>query len=444
MFNKLFDLFRPKIIMGGKSELMQFDHNIDINQKRGSAALDCIGNRKTLASRLKLNCSNEDYKYWLMYQIGIGEKICGFVPEYAFADTPTIYDLDNNGDRVADSEFATAANNLLSSNVGKAKLNNTPQINLLSTMLEADTLAGINEYGIILLIFNDGLSLSQPVRWTRQNTIAQAIPMSGYEAKAKTDSTDSIITHYEPKRDGYSYGMVHPSRVIHITDNGLKYHTPRIKNVLYDATTILDTVLASWIATTSDTPKVAITFDSMAGPQNGVSPDERVRLLTVLQEQARKVLNELDSVILSNGNTQLIRPEFTSPAARLEAHYKNIAVTKNIPWRLFVGNEAGQLASSQDLIQFQKRIAQNQNLHITPHIIQPTISTLIAANALPKPSNTTLSFAVVWPEDNTEKINLLSSRLNTMLDARTKALETIHLDPIDEIITLTLNKLKQF
>ena len=410
--------------------------------RRGATYDDCIANRRTLYDRLELDpCPRLNVYNKLWHLSGTAKKVIRFKTNSAFEKKAVVFDVNNNGDLVGDSDFARAANGMMHSSKGKANLNlHQKNINLLATMQEATVLSGIGDYGAMLLLFDDTGDLGRPIDYTRINTLLEAIPLSASEARG--NAQDGYPDYYQPYKNGIDYKIVHPSRIIHITDNGQSRHTPRMEGLLHNVTAVIDTALASWVDTTAQTPKTMLNFSSIfqTNSENGVSlrAEEITGFISGFTKQARMAANEVDPVIVANGAVEFLKAVFSDPGPRGEYHQRLIATAMDIPYRKWEGSEQGKYASGQDMTSYENHIIGIRNNVVTPNVIMPTISRLIAANALPRPINAELEYNVQW------SINLgeLIFELNGLFDLRVKAGGTQHELNIDELITQQLTKTK--
>jgi hypothetical protein len=98
---------------------------------------------------------------------------------------------------------------------------------------------------------------------------------------------------------------------------------------------------------------------------------------------------------LKGVTAKALSPQVADPRGHLEAQYTFIAITLDIPLRIFMGSEQGQLASGQDMRSWSKRMANRQQKYITPMIIRPFVDRLIALGVLPEPLE---GYKVDWPD----------------------------------------------
>ena len=85
--------------------------------------------------------------------------------------------------------------------------------------------------------------------------------------------------------------------------------------------------------------------------------------------------------------------ETTDPRGVFQILISLIAGETNIPQRILIGSERGQLASSQDARSWNELILERQENHAEPNILRPFVNMLMSAGALP----TIESYFVSWP-----------------------------------------------
>lgn len=91
-----------------------------------------------------------------------------------------------------------------------------------------------------------------------------------------------------------------------------------------------------------------------------------------------------------------------------------ICASIGVPWRVFIGSEAAQLASEQDTKAWNKRITKRRNGYATPYIIRRVVDRLIAFGVMPEPTE----YSVKWPDPHSpsdeEKANVAEKKTNAI------------------------------
>lgn len=278
------------------------------------------------------------------------------------------------------------------------------RLHIQSTFFNADVLSGIGQYGIIFL----GLT-------GKPETEAKTAGPDALKYLMTYSQKDVEIAEYETRPEDPRFGMptmytiknliptesgsntaqmqvrAHWTRVIHIregtTDNTV-FGRPRLKrpwNKLDD----LDKIVGGGAE--------AAFLRANQGLQIDVDPefefDEAAE--KALSDEVTEYQNKLRRTIRTRGAT--ITPlgsdvhNFGPNAASV---IDQIAAISEIPQRILMGSERGQLASEQDDENWKNRVKDRRTNYAGPMIVRQTIDRFIALGVLPAPK----SYDVQWPE----------------------------------------------
>lgn len=292
-------------------------------------------------------------------------------------------------------------------------------MNLWHYLARADEMSGIGSYGVLLLGINDGKPLDQPVDGINERGERVGAPQHELlylrvfdESLVNVDSFENDETnprfgqpvHYmvefaDPRNDETdSLAMetgtdmrVHWSRVIHLADNRKSseiFGVPRMRpvyNRLYDLRKLLGgSAEMFWKG-------------AFPGYSFEVNPDMGdVELdASTLRSEFEAYSNGLQRYLaLAGVSAKSLSPQVANPEAHINSQIKAIAITLGVPWRIFVGSEQAQLASSQDKATWLSRVAHRQNKYIGPLVIRPFIDRLVAFGILPECEE----YFVEWPD----------------------------------------------
>lgn len=286
---------------------------------------------------------------------------------------------------------------------------------------QADTLAGLGYYSVILI--GAPGEMSKPLtRVSGPDDILYLQPYSQANAPISTWDNDPrsprfgqgvtyvlsrnaptlyspILTNAQMSNNRTSGQPVHYSRIIHIADgllddriNGI----PRLErcwNNLDD----LDKVTGGGAE--------AFWRRADAGMQVDVDPELELEPAEEegLDQEIDEYIHDIRRVVRTRG---VKMTPLTSAVAGLkdpvEAIMSQLSAGTGIPQRILMGSERGQLASTQDDDNWTARISDRRRDFAGPTVTNPTIDRFIQIGALPKPKK---DYAPRWPEiDNLDDV----------------------------------------
>ena len=149
-------------------------------------------------------------------------------------------------------------------------------------------------------------------------------------------------------------------------------------------------------------------------------------------------MNGLQRYIATVGmRANSLKVEVADPGNHVDGQLKLIATALGIPWRVFVGSEAAQLASEQDIRSWNRRLNRRRTEYLSPYVLMPLIVRLVELGCLPQPKEVN----VAWPDLNTPS----DKDKATVAEARTNALTKYVTGGVGQLIppfhylTLVLN-----
>ena len=137
------------------------------------------------------------------------------------------------------------------------------------------------------------------------------------------------------------------------------------------------------------------------------SDDRLTELMDELIHGLRRVID------LQGYEAKVLETSDVKPREAFEVAIALLSSATGIPQRILIGSEQGKMASTQDEINWNGRIADRQLNHAEPVILRPFIDRLIMTGALPRPGN---EYTVTWPslfelsDKEKAQIGLLKSR----------------------------------
>lgn len=349
------------------------------------------------------NPTVDNYKA-LYSKEGIAARVVRVYPEESWQQDPEVVE----GQSEEDTEFEKAWDKLVK------------DFNVYHYLHRVDELSGIGRFGLLLIGIDDGRTLNLPIAGLdamgnalgdKQNTykLTYLRPLDETVVKVAKFETDSKSprfgkpTVYEVKfmgEEGQDVSnttktmQVHWHRVIHVADNRINseiYGTPRMQEVynrLYDLRKVLGG--SGEMFWKGGFP--GFSFETL--PELGdVQIDKKG-----LQDEFEKYQLGLQRFIALQGMTaKNLAPQVADPTAHMMAHLRAIAITLGVPHRILMGSEQAQLASSQDVDTWNKRLKRRQDKYISPCIVRPFVDRLIALGIMPKPKDAE-GYEVVWPD----------------------------------------------
>jgi len=298
-----------------------------------------------------------------------------------------------------DAAFQTAWNDLLA------------KIPVFHELQRADILAALGRYSVLVIGFDDGQKLDQPVKQGKSRKVLylqpyaegsttikeydknQQSPRFGLPLKYTiTPGAFQKGTMGETISDGLMSSFeVHHSRVLHIAEGALEskvFGHSRLESVY----NVLDDILKV-------TGGSAEMFWLSANRGLHVNVDKDMELkgddAENLAEEIDEYTNELRRVIRTRGvDVKSLGSEVADPRGVFDVQLSLLAANTGIPKRVLMGSEAGQLASQQDRANWAIQVEMRISSHGQPTILIPFIRTLIDAGALPVPSQ----MSIEWPD----------------------------------------------
>lgn len=303
----------------------------------------------------------------------------------------------------------------------------------------ADKTSGIGHYSIVILGFDDGLPLSEPVQGIQEEFSAPReagaastftgiwnLTVNAGETKGRKLRYVRVypeplapVVQWESNRSSPRYGQpvmysvthndvsegqggigmtvsteqVHWTRVIHVADNLTSsecWGRPRMKQV-YNRLMDLRKVYGADAEAFWKNVIMRIFFETH--PELGGDVPVDVPALRDMMEQMENGFQRWAQ--LSGMSAKTVSPSVVDPVSHINVQIEAICILLGIPIRIFKGSERGELASAQDDAAWNDRLKQRQRGYITPRVIVPLVDRLIMVGCLPKPKK---GYKVWWPD----------------------------------------------
>lgn len=354
---------------------------------------------------------------------GIARRIVSLFPESTWRNAPIMIDGDSeDGDR--EGTFAQAFEAVWRS----GRLNPTTgetRIGLAYYLPELDKAAMLGRWAVLFLGVADGQEVDEPLEPGSLNDPDDLVYMAVFgERDARVSKWDKepgsarygkplyyTLTTRLPDGGTTELTSVHYTRVIHVSQGGLGNVLEGLSFLepVYDYLTDLIKVTAGageaayrksdpgivvksrpeyeLTGATAELEQIAI-----GSAQEAIDQQVYDNTVAAVDEYVHKLRRWL---MLEGFDVEVLDGEVTDPTGIINAIISLISGTTGIPKRLLLGNEAGDLASTQDQENWAALIESRQEAYAEPMILRAVINRLIWAGALPEPA--TGDYFALWP-----------------------------------------------
>lgn len=279
-------------------------------------------------------------------------------------------------------------------------------LHVFSIMQRLDTILGLGRYAVLFLGFSDGKRADEPVEPKSNLQLLYVKPYSEQNANIIEWEADTTNPRYsKPKyytlksgdenRAGMNEFRVHHSRILHIVEDPLEddvYGTPRLKaifNRLFDKEKLAGGS-AEMFWRGARPGYAAIARDGFQ--MDSTSKDAMQTELDEFEHNLRRWLR------LQGVDIEPLAPQVVSPKDHLDVILTLIAATANIPKRILLGSERGELASSQDERAWAETKDARRKNFCEPVMVRPFIDRLLELGVLPPLQDPKAGYVVDWPE----------------------------------------------
>lgn len=358
----------------------------------------------------------------------LATRIIEIYPHESWKDSPDVYETEENEETPFEKAWKETA-----------KANN-----LYAVLQRADVISGVGRYGLILIGVSDGKKLDQPVAGVEEALLAEFKASTTEETPAAVTPPattkkplkiiylrtfdESVVTIKEVEKDmsnprfgqpkmyslkfqnpeslAQANGItetidadVHWTRVLHVCDNRTDndiFGTPRLERC-YNCFLNLKKILggAGEMMWRGGYPGISIETQPMQGDDVFEFDKEATEAqIEKYQKGFRRYLALLGMTAKS------LQPNIADPTPHANLQIRMIAIAWGIPWRILMGSELGQLASEQDIENWNTRVGRRQNDYVAPYMVVPFANRLIAMGVLP-PLAAGRLVLVAWKDTHT-------------------------------------------
>lgn len=375
-------------VMTSRAQLMQnlFDERRDIDVECG------------YPKELTIN----HYKY-LYEREGIATRVVTLWPTECWQQPPRVYETED----ATTTAFEDAFDELGKTLAGQSWMVDRETNVIWHYLQRLDDVAGIGQFGAMLIGFSDGDDLMKPVTPGEGLTVNFLRPFDQSMIEITEINDDSSDRRYgwpeqyelqivDPKnlKTGvYSTKgqKVHWSRILHFADNTTisdVLGTPRMQTVfnrLYDLRKLLGgSAEMFWKGAF---PGYSFEVDPELGD---IDMDSEA----VKEEFAAYADGLQRYMALSGVSAKSLAPQVADPGQHIDAQLQAVALTIGVPQRVFLGSEQAQLASGQDSRRWNGRLTRRNNSTLTPKMLAPLIDRFIEFKVLPEPKE----YFIEWPD----------------------------------------------
>jgi len=266
-----------------------------------------------------------------------------------------------------------------------------------------DRLASIGSYAVLLMGFDDGNLLAREVSSAKK--LLYLMPYAQDNAKISTYENDPKNERYGlPKeytinmkstggtQTGASSKKVHWSRIVHVAEDLLEDNVegmPRLQSV-FNRLQDLDLIAGGSAEMFWRGAFPGLAF--MAKEGHSLQGQDLIDLKAELEEY----MHDLKRYMRLRGiDIKELKPQVADPSSHIAVQIDLIACALNIPKRILLGSERGELASSQDERAWLKTIDGRRQDYCEPVILRPFVDRLISVGILTEPKD---GYDVVWPD----------------------------------------------
>ncbi len=338
---------------------------------------------------------------------GVAKRVVEVLPQQTWMVQPTVFEEEDVEGK--DTPFETAWKELGDNLHGESWYQDEDGSPVWEYLLRLDTMSGIGRFGVMLIGLDDGKLLSDPAEPKKEQQLLflrvfdeKSVDITKWETDLgnprfgqPTEYTIQFADDKNPSSPTMNSQKVHWTRVLHVADNlgsGEVFGTPRMEanyNRLLDIRqTLAGSAEMYW---KGGFPGKSWETHPQLGGDVVVDKD-------AMRTEIEKLDNSLQRDSITTGMTvKTLAPQVVDPTPWINIHITAICIEIDIPIRVFMGSERGELASSQDDSAWNDRLRGRQVNHVTPHIIVPFVNRMIFLGVLPEPEG----FSIVWPDLDT-------------------------------------------
>lgn len=323
---------------------------------------------------------------------------------------------------------------------------------LFHKLIRFDKLVGLGTYGLMVVGFDDGSKLDQPIS-PNDKKVRKVIYLQPYHQAActiKEYETDKSNERYgqptlynvnpgrfliEGQTSSLTQGMnaveirnpfnVHWTRCIHVAENLLEdgvFGASRLEVVFNDVCDMLKVTGASselfWTMVNRGM-QVDVDKDMDLSPEDAADLQREV---DDYQHQLRRFIRTRGVKVNNLGSDPV------SPKECFEVLIQLISMGTGIPQLVLLGAASGQQSSRNDRANWADRLAERVAEYGNPIMLKRLLDCLIWANVLPKPENLQISWPEAFKMDPLERAQTSAQMARSAVNLTRAA---VHAAPVD-------------
>jgi hypothetical protein len=276
------------------------------------------------------------------------------------------------------------------------------RLDVYGVLERTDVLANLGQYAVVVLRLKGQTDLTQPATPVRgPDDLDYLTPYSEEFATVKVieqnpalptfGQPQTYVINFDRQRSALRTGLVHASRIVHVAEDLLDdalYGIPRLEpiyNTLDDLMKITGGAAEMFYRDAKRRIALEVRDDYRLEPE-----DE-----TALSDEIAEYMHDLKDFIRVKGVDvkDLSGHTVTSPKEHAAVLLDLIAATTGIPKRILFGNEAGQLASTQDEDAWLQRVKRRQVQFAEGRMLRPLVDRCITLGVLPAPAQ---PYTILW------------------------------------------------
>lgn len=337
---------------------------------------------------------------------------------------------DDEGEASVDesSDFSRAVSELFDGGALRQPFGSSLRRSVTEAIELADTYATIGDYSLLFIGFRDSddeTSLSDPVGESSgassgdiSDDVAYVEPVN----QAQVADIEVVEERDDPRYDlpeeydiqfGNERGSetVHHSRVIHIPE-GTRISALRGTPFLLKGWNRFDDIEKLLGGSAEQAWRGAYNGMAVHPPRDA---DGNLVLFDDdegdgIEKQVEEYRHNMRRVIRSTGEIETLDPNVADVSNHIEMHFRAISAAYDIPQSIYMGNETGERATTEDRAQWAETIAGRRNRHAEQRIIRPLLDRLNYAGAIDTPDEYTISWESLTEISDQEWADLMKTK----------------------------------